>query len=171
MESKICIKCQLPKRNGARPVPKISLCDCHIWKKNKNFSKIYYTDPEFEQLSRKTCDYLTRKIRQHKAWLVRKKCPVYQEKRKNHHANWRKIPGNIERVRVISQRKTEKDVTMLRDTYVVGVLTYDCPMLKKDVTPELIELKRKQLKLYRNVKSKKTSFNRDNNSNNNSDNC
>lgn len=144
----------------------VKTCKCNTKENTKKFCKIYYKDPELELLSIKRCDYLTRKIRQSKAWLVRKQCEAYIKKRKEQQAIWRKLPINIEKVKINSRRKSEKDVTMLRDNYVAGVLTYDCPILKKHITSELIELKRKQLKLYRDVKSKKRNSRTDNNCNN-----
>lgn len=140
----------------------IKTCKCNT----KKFCKIHYKDPELELLSIKKGDYLTRKIRQSKAWLVRKQCKDYIKKRKEQQAIWRQIPINKEKVKINSRRKSEKDITMLRDNYVAGLLSYDCPELKKDIPVDIIKLKRKQLILYRDVQKQKRNSSKNNNCNN-----
>jgi len=155
--STTCQTCRLPKIKSK--LKGLSICSCHKNEIKKLFSLYQYKDPALEELSKKNCDYLTRKLRQHQAWLLRKVCPIYIKKRKINYTNWRSIPGNIERVRLASQRKNERHVGMMNDAYIKSLINYDNTLSVNDITPELIELKRKQLTLYRYVQEQKKDIN------------
>lgn len=54
-----------------------------------------------------------------------------------------------ERYREFCRKTARKEIKELKDNYIKNLLVYGIPLSKGDITPELIELKRKQLKLRR----------------------
>jgi len=91
------------------------------------------------------------------------KSGAYDEYRKKYYSkpesreairNWQK--RNPEKLRAIVEKYRIKSRDKLNDYYVKACIASNTKGLAfKDITPELVEMKRKQLKLYRNVKENK----------------
>lgn len=141
--------------------------------------KYTYEDPILEAYSKIIAHRINNKLsrlRHQEAYNKRQK--RYREQnierlreisRKNYRKNpdaykkradqWRK--NNTEKALAMDKRTRNRNRERLNDNYLKRLLIKDTLGLSyQDVTPELIELKRKQLKIYRDVKQQEENTNR-----------
>jgi hypothetical protein len=151
METKQCTKCkyQVPIEyfliKRGKHIAMCSPCASLYNNPNINMCRVKYLDKDLNEQCLKASNRIhallnSRKYR--KANPERVKESAMKQKIKN--------PNRGAKV----QKKVRDE---LRDSYIITALTNDGRIKREDVTSELIELKRKQLKLYRDVKREESN--------------
>jgi hypothetical protein len=119
----LCEKNEMFNQNQTYKMYRMYICK-HCWN-GVTYCRVVYKDPELKTLSQK------------KNILIN----AYCSKRRN-----------IDRRKLYVNAKNAKEREQLSDIYIIKVLLSDKKKLFKstsEITPELIEIKRKQLKIHR----------------------
>lgn len=148
LETKVCKTCNIEK-----DITKYSLCKGK-YRKNKCFT-CYNTEKYYKYRDK----YLEEKKEYHinNKELINKKARLYHANNKESISKKKKeyYHNNIIKRSEVNSIYTKKIIGGLLDPYIKRVIGSYYKLKFKDIPEELVQLKRKQLKLYRYVKQQK----------------
>lgn len=108
------------------------------------------------------CEKIRRKIKyvpykdkpKHQKQVIKACLRRYAKSEKGRKAKDKWAKANPEKIKAALARGMNRQIQNLGNTYMKILITQDTPLSFSDVPQELVELKRKQIKLYRDVKNK-----------------
>jgi hypothetical protein len=150
-----CCKTAISKRNTYSRKGRVCLDTCLDCKAPRKYCKVIYQDSIQHKQSVKNGEKITTMLKNKRLHKQGKNNPKYIERKKKDHLRWISKPENFKKAGLSSMKSQLRQRINLENGYLRHcIISYD-KFPRSDINKELIDLKRKQLILYRNVKKQK----------------